>query len=252
MAAKVTHKTRKAKRQKMDSNIEFSLQRVSKALSAKPYYRAVVQPKGIFGTKEFADRLAERTKEEAIHWRYFLNVIADEIETLLLEGNRVNLGRLAMSLAIRGSFASEDEEFDPSKHSLAAVVRALKPFKDKLEAVVPENITAGITCRVAAAMDSVTKRLSEITGTNRLLIQGRRLEISPDNPDEGVWLEDPKTGKIVATARVERSDSQTIDCVFTEPPEPGTYTLVVACRNGERETLAPAIARVKDFKALAG
>ena len=155
----------------MDSNIEFSLQRVSKALSAKPYYRAVVQPKGIFGTKEFADRLAERTKEEAIHWRYFLNVIADEIETLLLEGNRVNLGRLAMSLAIRGSFASEDEVFDPSKHSLAAVVRALKPFMDKLEAAVPENITAGITCRVAAAMDSVTKRLSEITGTNRLLIQ---------------------------------------------------------------------------------
>ena len=89
----------------MDSNIEFSLQKVSKALSAKPYYRAVVQPKGIFGNEELADRLAERTKEAAIHWRYFLNVISDEIETLLLEGNRVNLGRLAMSLAIRGSFS---------------------------------------------------------------------------------------------------------------------------------------------------
>ena len=236
----------------MDNNIEFSLHRVSKALSKKPCYRAVVQTNGIFGHEELAARLAERTKEAALHWRYFLNVLSDEIEALLLEGNRVNLGRLAMGLAIRGSFASEDEEFDPSKHSLAAVVRTLKPFKNKLEAVVPENITTGLTCRVAAAMDAVTKRLSEITGTNRLLLQGRRLGISPDNPDEGVWLADPKTGEIVATARVERSDDQTIDCVFTEPPEPGMYTLVVACRNGARESLSPAVARVKDFKVIAG
>ena len=41
------------------------------------------------------------------------------------------------------------------------------------------------------------------------------------------------------------SDDQTIDCVFTEPTEPGVYTLVVSCRNGARETLAPAAARVK-------
>ena len=236
----------------MDSNIEFSLQRVSKALSAKPYYRAVVQTKGIFGNEELADRLAARTTEAAVQWRYFLDVLSDELEKLLLEGNRVNLGRLAMSLAIRGSFASEDEEFDPAKHSLAAVVRVLKPFKDKLGAVVPENRSAGLTCRVGSAMDSVTKRLSEISGPHRLLIQGVRLGISPDNPDEGVWLEDPKSGKIVATSRVESSDSQTIDCIFTELPEPGTYTLVVACRNGARESLAPAIARVRDFKVVAG
>ena len=236
----------------MDDNIEFSLHRVSKALSEKPYYRAIVQTKGIYGNEELAERLAERTKEAAVHWRYFLDALSSEIETLLLEGNRVNFGRFAMSLAIRGSFSSEDEEFDPSKHSLAAVVRTLKPFKDKLEVVVPENMSAGLTCRVAAAMDAVTKRLSEITGTNRLLLQGRRLGISPDNPDEGVWLADPKTGEIVATARVERSDDQTIDCVFTELPEPGTYTLVVACRNGARESLSPAVARVKDFKVIAG
>ena len=43
-----------------------------------------------------------------------------------------------------------------------------------------------------------------------------------------------------------RSDSQTIDCVFAEPPEPGTYTLVVACRNGMRESLKPATAKVKN------
>ena len=82
---------------------------------------------------------------------------------------------------------------------------------------------------------------------NRLLIQGKRLGISPDNLDEGVWLADQETGKIVSAATVEHSDSQTIDCVFLEPPEPGTYTLVVACRNGAQESLAPAIAKIKGF-----
>ena len=82
---------------------------------------------------------------------------------------------------------------------------------------------------------------------NRILIQGQKLGISPDNPDEGVWLVNAKTGEIVATATVERSDSQTIDCVFAEPPEPGTYTLVVSCRNGMRESLKPATAKVKNI-----
>ena len=234
----------------MDHNIEFSLHRVPKAITEKPFYRAVVQNKNIYGHNELAERLASRTRLEAANFRYFLDVLSDEIEKLLLEGNRVNLGRFAMGLAIRGSFSSEDEEFDQSKHKLAAVVRTLKPFKDTLDKVVPENVTGGLSCRVYSAMDSVSKRLSEIAGTNRLLIQGLRLGISPDNPDEGVWLVDSKTRNRVATAVVERSDSQTIDCVFNELPSPGMYTLVVSCRNGKRESLSPAIARINNFKVL--
>ena len=125
------------------------------------------------------------------------------------------------------------------------------PLKSAIAAVSPENIVRGLTCVVAAAMDAVTKRLSEITGTNRLLLQGQRLGISPDNPDEGVWLSNPETGRTVAMATVERSDDQTIDCFFAEPPTPGTYTLVVSCRNGERESLKPAVAKIKNFTVKA-
>ena len=115
-----------------------------------------------------------------------------------------------------------------------------------MSAVSPANITLGLDCTVSAVMDAETKRLSEITGTDLVLIQGQKLGISPDNPDEGVWLADPKTGETVATATVERSDSQTVDCVFHEPPEPGVYTLVVSCRNGMRESLKPATAKVRN------
>jgi hypothetical protein len=227
-------------------NIMFSLTKVSDALTDKALYFAHVQTNGTISSDELAERLAERTKQEASLWKYFLDALSEEIASQMSAGYRINLGQLSTGFAIRGAFKSEDDTFDPERHQLVATVRTLDPLRSAMSAVRPENVTLGLSCTVAAVMDAVTKCLSEITGTHRVLIQGQKLGISPDNPDEGVWLADPKTGEIVATATVERSDSQTIDCGFTEPPEPGVYTLVVSCRNGMRESLKPATAKVKN------
>ena len=229
------------------SNITFKLKKVPSALTGKRLYRASVQSAGVAGHAELAAHIAERTKIDVKMLEYILDVLADEIDEQLLNGDRVRLGRIHLGFAIRGTFANEDDEFDPATHRLVATLRMLDPLKSKMAAEVPENVTVGLKCTLSSAIDSVTKRSSEITGTNRLLIQGMRLGISPDNPDEGVWLVDSETGKIVATANVERSDDQTIDCVFPELPVPGRYTLVVACRNGARESLAPALARINGF-----
>ena len=232
-------------------NIIYSLTRVSDAITDKVVYRANVQTNGTIGRDELAERLAARTKQDVSLWKYYIDALSEELKTHLLAGYRINLGQLLTGFAIKGSFKSEDEAFDPERHQLIATVRTLDPLRSAIAAVSPENIVRGLTCIVAAAMDAVTKRLSEITGTNRLLLQGQRLGISPDNPDEGVWLSDPETGRTVATATVERSDDQTIDCFFEEPPAPGTYTLVVSCRNGERESLKPAMAKIKNFTVKA-
>ena len=226
-------------------NIIFSLSKVPDAITDRTVYTAHVQTNGTLGRDELAERLAERTKQDVSLWKYFLDALSEEIGIQLIAGYRINLGQLTTGFAIKGSFMSEDEAFDPDRHQLIATVRTLDPLRSAMSAVLPENVTLGLTCTVASVMDAVTKRLSEITGTDRVLIQGQKLGISPDNPDEGVWLANPKTGEIVATATVEQSDSQTIDCVFAEPPEPGTYTLVVSCRNGMRESLKPATAKVK-------
>ena len=227
-------------------NIIFSLSKVPDAITDRAVYTAHVQTNGTLGRDELSERLAERTKQDVSLWKYFLDALSEEIGIQLIAGYRINLGQLTTGFAIRGAFRSEDDMFDPERHQLVATVRALDPLRSAMSAVLPENVTLGLTCTVAAVMDAVTKRLSEITGTDRVLIQGQKLGISPDNPDEGVWLANPKTGDVVATATVERSDSQTIDCAFAEPPEPGTYTLVVSCRNGMRESLKPATARVKN------
>ena len=88
------------------------------------------------------------------------------------------------------------------------------------------------------------------TRTVHLSVKGRGVQ--GQGPGGSVVLKPHETGDIVATATVERSDSQTVDCVFEEPPEPGTYTLVVACRNGMRESLKPATAKVKNVVVVGG
>ena len=228
------------------NKIVYSLTRVSDALTDKPLYCAHVQTNGTIGRDELAERLAARTKQDVSLWKYFLDALSEEMQSQLLAGYRINLGQLLTGFTIRGSFMNEDDQFDPERHRLIATVRTLDPLKSALAGVLPENIVLGLTCIVASVMDSLTKRISVITGSNRVLIQGQRLGISSENPDEGVWLADSKTGETVAKATVERSDSQTIDCFFAEPPAPGIYTLVVSCRNGERETVKPAVARVKN------
>ena len=228
------------------SNIIYSLSKVPDALTDKDVYVAHVQTNGTIGRDELAEMLGARTKQDVSLWKYFIDAFSEELQTQLLAGYRINLGQLTAGFAIRGAFKSEDDQFDPDRHQLVATVRTLDPLKSAIAAVSPENIVRGLTCIVSAVMDSVTKHLSEITGTNRVLIQGQRLGISLDNPDEGVWLVDQKTGETVATSTVERSDDQTIDCFFAEPPAPGTYTLVVSCRNGERESLKPAVAKIKN------
>ncbi len=239
--------SRNTKRKENDmENIMYSLSRVSDALTDKTLYFAHVQTNGSLGRDELAVRLAERTKQDVSLWKYYLDALSDELKAQLLAGYRINLGQISTGFAIRGAFMSEDEAFDPDRHQLVATVRTHDPLRSAMAAVRPENITLGLTCTVAAVMDAVTKRLSEITGTHRVLIQGQKLGIAPDNPDEGVWLADPKTGEVVATATVERSDSQTVDCFFEEPPAPGAYTLVVSCRNGMRDSLKPAIAKIKN------
>ena len=229
------------------NNIMYSLTKVPDALTDETLYFAHVQTNGTIGRADLAERLAARTKQDVSLWNYFLDALSEEIGEQLLAGYRVNLGQLTTGFAIRGAFMSEDEAFDPNKHQLVATVRTLDPLRGAMASVLPENITLGLSCTVAAVMDAVTKRISQITGTNRVLIQGQKLGISPDNPDEGVWLTDPKTGAVVATATVERSDSQTVDCTFAEPPAPGVYTLVVSCRNGARESLKAATAKVKNI-----
>ena len=226
------------------ADITYSLTPVSTEFTGgAQVYRANVKTNGTVELEELAERLAEKTKQDKSLALYFLQAVDEELSKQILAGKRVNLGQLSTGFAIRGSFNSEDDRFDPKRHTLVATISTLDPLHSALADITPDNIAVGLACSVYSLMDSVTKELNVVTGTNEQHIQGVNLGIDPENEDEGVWLEDAE-GARAATATVSASDAQTVTCTFPAVAQ-GEYTLVVSCRNGNRASLAPAVGKIK-------
>ena len=225
--------------------ITFSLSPVADGIAhGQKLYRANVQTSGTVGPDELAEALAAKSKQDKSLAQYFLLALNEVLEQKILAGYRVNLGQLSTGFVIKGAFTAENDKFDPKRHSVVPTVQALDPLKSALAAVGADNITVGLTCRLGSLMDFVTKGLNEITGTDEVHIEGERIGIDAENLDEYVRLV-KDDGTVAAQATVTASDAQTITCSFPTPPEPGVYTLEVSCRNGNRTSLAPAVARLK-------
>ena len=227
--------------------ITFSLSPVADGIAhGQKLYRANVQTSGTVGPDELAEALAAKSKQDKSLAQYFLLALNEVLEQKILAGYRVNLGQLSTGFVIKGAFTAENDKFDPKRHSVVPTVQALDPLKSALAAVGADNITVGLTCRLGSLMDFVTKGLNEITGSDEVHIEGERIGIDTENADEHVHLV-KDDGTVAAVATVTASDPQTITCSFPTPPEPGTYALEVSCRNGNRISLAPAVARLRNI-----
>ena len=233
------------------NGIMFSLVAVPDEIAGgKKVYRAYVKTNGTIDKEALAKALAEKTGQDTSLASYFLDALNEILAKEIVAGYRVNLGQISTGFSIKGSFTSEDDRFDPKRHAVNPTIQALDPLKSALAAVGADNITVGLVCRVGSLMDFVTKGLNEITGTNEVHIEGENLGIDPENADEHVTLV-KDDGSVAAVATVTASDAQTITCRFATPPAPGVYTLEVACRNGNRVSLAPAVARLKNITVKA-
>ena len=227
--------------------ITFSLVPVPEEIAAgRKVYRAYVKTNGTVDRETLVAALAKKTGQDISLAGYFVDALNEILGEKIVAGYRVNLGQLSTGFSIKGSFVSEDDRFDPRRHSVVPTVQALDPLKSALAAVGADNITVGLTCRLGSLMDFVTKGLNEITGTHEVHIEGERIGVDTENLDEYVRLV-KDDGTVAAQATVTASDAQTITCSFPTPPEPGNYALEVSCRNGNRISLAPAVARLRNI-----
>lgn len=229
------------------ATINYSLTPINDEITGgAKLWRANVQTNGTVGTDELAQALADKTKQDKSLASYFLEALNEELEKQITAGYRVNLGQLSTGFAIKGSFMSADDRFDPKRHSLVATIRTLDPLKSALDEVTPENIEMSLVCSVNAVMDSVTKELNCITGTNEIHLQGVNVGIDTANADEHIHLLSQEDGSVVAAAVVTESDAQTVTFHLGSAVTPGIYDLEIACRNGNRVTLSPAVGKLRN------
>ena len=204
-----------------------------------------VQHNGTLYLDDIVARLAAKTGVDRSKLAYIADKVNAAVKKHLSEGGKISLDQIFSGFGLRGVFESADAKFDPAKNRVVAYLATKDPLRSILQGYTAQNTTGGLSCAVYSVMDNITKLESTIEGGDEILVQGRYIGVSVSNPDEGVWLENAD-GEVVARGTVVSSDSQTINCTFAAGIAPGTYALVVSARNGNRSSLAPAEARIKN------
>lgn len=199
----------------------------------KPVYRMAVQHNGKVGEKTFMERVAHRCGYDGAVVGCVMNAAGTQLSEELLNGNRVDAIWCSANINAQGSSNSIREPWNSKKHRLVATLLPKGPLKTCLEGAELVNVASGATVNVVHVADSVAMIDGTISGTSNVdvRITGNGLAVDADAEDEGIWLEDQK-GVIQAIATVTETATTTVACCFATLPADGTYTLVVASRNG--------------------
>ena len=95
-------------------------------------------------------------------------------------------------------------------------------------------MTDGPKVVILHVADTVAQIDGTISGTGAVdvFITGTGLAVDLVSAEEGVWLQDGED-VVQAVATVTEATSTTLACRFASLPSDGTYTLVVASRDGQ-------------------
>ena len=196
------------------------------------HYIAHMKSEGTFRDADLWEAMAKETGRDVDYIRYLEGVRRRAIIAALKSGKRVSVGGVALAATIKGTFDTIDGEFDPSRNELAVTGFTYGDFQDALDGCAVENVVKGgrpILNRVVEIGQDEDEVF--VTGEN-VSITGRDLAPSADEADEGVWLEDLKTGEVRSAAEIAASSLIEVTCAFPSLPPAGRYRLVVATRAG--------------------
>ena len=220
----------------MGERIQFSLTPISGHLGRGGTYQAQVTPNETKHAADMANDLAAAKRTTPADEIRELAYLADYVLRELGKGNALAFGGLTLSPTILGSFDSLNAPFDPDQHELVVSGRVFGEIRAAARGLEPVNAHAPLKAVLYGVMDAATKEIDLVTdGT--CYLQGRGLEVDASRLDEGVWVLDD-AGRSWQ-AKINASDSQTVDCVFETLPPDGTYTLRLVTRGGGRADFAP-------------
>ncbi len=155
-------------------------------------YSAMVQPSGTADLAAIAQRIQEQ--DAALTQAEILRILEAEaraIESLLLEGWRVNLPAVSLVPRIRGDFAGANDSFTPERHQLDAVANPAPRLREllqtqaqvtKIEANKPEPILLEFTDISSSAVNST------LTPGGIGRVRGNQLTFDPKDPQQGIFL----------------------------------------------------------------
>jgi len=217
------------------ANLQFKATKVCDDLlpeGVSQLYQGHIVKSDQVDTSSLAERVATRTRFDLAVVRNIIASFGDEMLAAVRSGERpVVEGLFTTRFVVNGSFTSEDDTWDPARHSVGLAFIVLDPTKSAISEITPLNVLGKVTVRLNGAQDATTLEQNAVTGTNTLLLQGVNIKITAANTDEGVWL--MRNGADVEKATVTESTAGTIDCHFAGTAVAGDdYVLQVRGRGG--------------------
>lgn len=203
----------------------------SETFGTAPFYVGIIQCERVASSRETLAILSERTGFEVAKIRSLFLALAKIIRAYAGKGVFVTLdGVTAFRILCKGGFQNVTGPWVKGVNILQIASCELNPFKSVLADLTPSNVTEGLKPVINTVMDLVTKEYDVIAGTNEFSVDGYNLALDETREDEFVGIRAPDG--TFTKAEVTYSDLGQTKAKFTEAPEAGTYTLVVATRCG--------------------
>lgn len=203
----------------------------SETFGTAPFYVGIIQCERVASSRETLAILSERTGFEVAKIRSLFLALAKIIRAYAGKGVFVTLdGVTAFRILCKGGFQNVTGPWVKGVNILQIASCELNPFKSVLADLTPSNVTEGLKPVINTVMDLVTKEYDVIAGTNEFSVDGYNLALDEAREDEFVGIRAPDG--TFTKAEVTYSDLGQTKAKFTEAPEAGTYTLVVATRCG--------------------
>ena len=211
-------------------------------------YRGSVTAAGTYSLDDVASLAAESLGDNETYVKAVAATIKEIILDKIVGGNRVIVDGLGhFEFYAEGTFDTADEAWDSDKHSVVIRLNLYQDLKKAIEAIVPTNTLSKVTIQLLGAQDAVTYAQNELTIGNTLLLQGKNIQVTAANTDEGYFLvNDEHTFK----ATVASCTAGTADVTFPDAVA-GTYTLEVRGRAGLGLDRSLVSASIKNFTVKA-
>ncbi len=219
-----------------------------------PAYRAVVVNNGCVTEEVLARDIAEDCGLKPAVVRSVLELFFEHLAMEFRNGMRANLEQLEGGIAIRGTAEGGNAKWSESDLELVAYLNAKGDLKHPFKDVEPVNVTDAVAVVVRRVLDEEYETDGWITGAEdvSVLVSGSGLKVDAEAEDEGCWLADCATNRVLVMGTVTASSTTTLDVTFPTLPPDGSYWLVVASRGGLGAEYGVSIGRRKvTVKAVA-
>jgi len=215
-------------------HMEYSLSKSGSGIGpvGKVNYLAHMRPGVTYGVDDLSKALADTFPGGAATVKYYEELRQAAIQAALRDGKAVRIGGVNLVPVVQGGFSSIDGEFDPSHNQLLVTAFTSGDLKKCLKGIVPENVEAAANPMLSHIKEESAEEEELLVSGSDVSITGRKLKVDVTAADEGVALEDVKTGEVKAQAAVELSNYDTLVCSFASLPSAGRYLMVVKTRSG--------------------